>query len=476
MKIKNLIKAGALGVAVLTATAPQTFAQNVLNVMRGAASNSISVSVNRAVVMESDRVFAEVSVANPGIADVAALSDRNLYVLGKVPGRTTLTLLGPNGGLITNVDIRVSPDVAEFKERLKEILPRERIEVRTANDGIVLSGQVSGAQQLARAVELAERYAPERVTNLMSVGGTQQVMLKVRFAEMQRSVAKRLATSVGTANSGNRGVALVGNGAWALPSAGGGRNLGTLADATAGGDVTIPNDPAGLGLFTIGLGGFEVGLFIEALESKGMVRTLAEPNIVAVSGQDAEFLAGGEYPIPVVEDGSVKVEYRPFGVELLFKPTVLTNDVINLELGASVSAIDPTVAVTTNGITVNGFSVRKAVTTVEMRDGESFAIAGLLQDDFSDLKGQVPWLGDVPILGSLFRSTEFERRQSELIIIVTPHLVTPTVGEALALPTDRMRIPTERELFVHGLVEGRQGSVGQVAQQDLQGSIGYVVE
>jgi len=467
MTVKNLIIAGMVSFACTAAHAPQALAQNVLSVMRGAASDSVSVAVNRAVVMESDRVFAEVSVANPGIADVAALSDRNLYVLGKLPGRTTLTLLDANGGLITNVDIRVSADVAEFKQRLKEILPRERIEVRTANDGIVLSGQVSGATQLARAVELAERYAPDRVTNLMSVGGTQQVMLKVRFAEMQRSVAKQLGASVGVGTVGNDGLAGIGSQAWALSDGGTGRNLNSLLDGTPGGAVIAPNDPAGLGIFTLGLGDFEVGLFIEAL---------AEPNIVAVSGQDAEFLAGGEYPIPVVEDGTVKVEYRPFGVELLFKPTVLTSDVINLELGASVSAIDPTVSITTNGITVNGFSVRKAVTTVEMRDGESFAIAGLLQDDFSDLAGQVPWLGDVPILGTMFRSTEYERRQSELVIIVTPHLVTPTVADALALPTDRMRIPTERELFLFGKVEGQQGSVGQVARQDLQGSIGYVVE
>ena len=195
MNLSSLIRAGALGVAVLSATTVVANAQNVLSVMRGAASDNINVAVNRAIVLESDRVFAEVSVANPGIADVAALSDRNLYVLGKIPGRTTLTLLGPNGGLITNVDIRVAPDIAEFKERLKEIMPRERIEVRTANDGIVLSGSVTSAPRLARAIELAERYAPDRVTNLMNVGGTQQVMLKVRFAEMARSVSKNLSTS-----------------------------------------------------------------------------------------------------------------------------------------------------------------------------------------------------------------------------------------------------------------------------------------
>ncbi len=472
MKLSTLIRAGLVGAVAFLPVASPASAQNVLNVMRGAASSNISVAVNRAVVMESDRVFSEVSVANPGIADVAALSDRNLYVLGKVPGRTTLTLLGPNGELITNVDIRVAPDIAEFKERLREILPRERIEVRTANDGIVLSGQVTGGQKLSRALELAERYAPERVTNLMTVGGTQQVMLKVRFAEMQRSVAKNLSTSLGVngAIGGNSGVTGVSQ------TFQDGSNAVNLYDGDASTNVTRTLTSAGVVGFGFGAGGLQVDLLLEALETKGMVRTLAEPNIVAISGQDAEFLAGGEYPIPVVQDGAVQIEYRPFGVELLFKPTVVNGDLINLELGATVSAIDPTVAVTTNGITVNGFSVRRAITTVEMRDGESFAIAGLLQEDFNDLVGQVPWLGDVPILGSLFRSTEFERRQSELVVIVTPHLVVPTKGDALALPTDRMRIPTERELFLYGRVEGRQGAAGQVAQQDLQGSIGYVVE
>lgn len=478
MNLKSLIVAGGMALCGPLLAGDPAFAQNVLNVMRGAASDNVSVAVNRAVVLESDRVFAEVSVANPSIADVAALSDRNLYVLGKVPGRTTLTLLGPDGSLITNVDIRVAPDIAEFKERLREILPRETIEVRTANNGIVMSGTVSSGKVLASALELAERYAPDRVTNLMNVGGSQQVMLKVRFAEMQRSVAKNLATSVGIGGSiGGDSVARAGSGTYLDSTGSGGINLNAASDGNplVGGTV-ITRPSEGLGNFGFQLGGLEVNLLLEALETKGMVRTLAEPNLVAISGQDAEFLAGGEYPIPVVEDNSVKVEYRPFGVQLNFKPTVVQGDLINLELGAIVSAIDPTVAVQTNGITVNGFSVRRTLTTVELRDGESFAIAGLLQDDFSDLAGQVPWLGDVPILGALFRSTEYERRQSELVIIVTAHLVTPTDGRLLALPTDRMRIPTERELFLYGKVEGRQGAAGQVARQDLKGTMGYVVE
>ncbi|MFQ5621806.1 MAG: type II and III secretion system protein family protein [Paracoccaceae bacterium] len=469
MKLRNLIRAGLLGAVVASPLAMQADAQGVLRVMSGATSGAISVSVNRAVVMESGRTFAELSVANPGIADIATLSDRTIYVLGKSPGRTTLTLLGPDSNLIANIDVRVTPDVAEFKERLAEILPKEKIEVRTANDGIVLSGRVSGKRKLARALELAERYAPQRVTNLMMVGGTQQVMLKVRFAEMQRSVSKSLQSSVGIAG-------LVG----ANPQGPATGDFVANSTGSTGGFTTASRTTTlagGSSVFSFGLGGLAVDLLIQALEGKGMVRTLAEPNLVAISGQDADFLAGGEYPIPVRgSDGEISIEYKPFGVQLKFKPTVIDDNIINLEVGAIVSSLDTTTSVTASGISVNAFSVRRANTTVEMKDGQSFAIAGLLQDDFSDKNSQVPWLGDVPVLGALFRSSDFLRKQSELVVIVTPHLVAATDGTALALPTDRMRIPTESELFLNGLTEGRQGSAGEVAKQAFQGSYGYVME
>jgi pilus assembly protein CpaC len=206
---------------------------------------------------------------------------------------------------------------------------------------------------------------------------------------------------------------------------------------------------------------------------------LAEPNLTALSGQEAKFLAGGEYPIPVRTNEGIAIEYKPFGVELNFTPRVVDGDVINLEINAAVSAIDSSVTVSQSGFSVNAFKRRETSTTVEMRDGESFAIAGLLQDDFRNLKGQVPWLGDIPILGALFRSADYERAQSELVIIVTPHLVTPTRGEALALPTDRVRLPSEREFFLFGDVGGRkrpQGAAGEVARQDFTSPYGYVME
>jgi pilus assembly protein CpaC len=435
--------------------------------MQGTPSTALNVPMNRAVVVESDEPFAELSIANPGIADISTLSDRSIYVLGKAPGRTTLTLLAADGRLISNVDVHVSPDVAEFKERLRQILPDEPIEVRTANDGVVLSGQVSSTARLDRALELAERYAPERVSNLMTVGGTQQVMLKVRFAEMQRSVSKNLSASLGIRDGDVVGATnnLTGEGA-----------IGGAID-----DLTFEIDPGSVGAIGArgSVGGLEFAVLLEALESKGMVRTLAEPNLTALSGQQAKFLAGGEYPIPVSNDNdTITIEYKPFGVELNFTPTVVDGNTINLIINAAVSSIDTSVTVETDGISINAFKRRETSTTVEMRDGESFAIAGLLQDDFRDLNSQVPWLGDVPVLGALFRSADYARAQSELVIIVTPHLVTPTRGEALALPTDRVRIPTESELFLFGKVVGstQKGPAGEVARQDFSGSYGYVME
>ena len=478
MTYDRYLKAALIGLTVAASSVTAIPAQaETLRVMRGTPSSALSVPVNRAVVVESDVPFTELSIANPGIADISTLSDRTIYVLGKVPGRTTLTLLGADGRLITNVEVHVTPDIAEFKERLSQILPGEKIEVRTANDGIVLSGTVSSTARLDRALDLANRYAPDRVSNLMVVGGVQQVMLKVRFAEMQRTVSKGLEGGIAITDGGN--VDYV---------AGGGSGGLTVTDADSDGIGAIASVLT-LGADTIGgiAGGFEIGdvavdVLLEALENKGLVRTLAEPNLTALSGQEANFLAGGEYPVPVADEDGITIEFKPFGVELSFVPTVVDGHTVNLELKTAVSSIDPSNRLVINDeFVVDAFRRRETSTTVELRDGESFAIAGLLQDDFRDAVAQVPWLGDIPVLGTLFRSSEYSREQTELVIIITPHLVTPTRGEAFALPTDRVRIPTEGELFLGGTIgvatgQPLGGAAGEVAQQDFNGSYGYVMD
>jgi pilus assembly protein CpaC len=461
MNMKRILTAGYLG-ALLATTAITPVSAEVLRVMQGQASGALNVPMNRAVVVESDVPFAELSIANPGIADISTLSDRSIYVLGKAPGRTTLTLLSPEGQLISNVDVHVTPDVAEFKERLQQILPGEQIEVRTANDGIVLSGQVSSTARLDRALDLANRYAPDRVSNLMVVGGTQQVMLKVRFAEMNRSVSKGFSSSVRFSDGGQ----VRGGSGGIIPGTG----IGGISGADGGGALRMGGS----------IGGLEFAVLLEALETKGMVRTLAEPNLTALSGQEAKFLAGGEYPVPgESEGGGTTITYRPFGVELTFTPTVVDQDIINLTINAAVSSLDPANGQSdTEGNIIPAFKRRETSTTVEMRDGDSFAIAGLLQDDFTNAANQVPWIGDVPVLGALFRSSEYQRAQTELVIIVTPHLVTPVSGAALALPTDRVRIPTEGEFFLFGNISGvaNSGAAGEVARQDFSTSYGYVME
>ncbi|WP_102222595.1 type II and III secretion system protein family protein [Acidimangrovimonas sediminis] len=474
MKMKTIWQAGLFGIALTIAQVPTAQAES-LHVMRGATSRPLSVPMNRAVVVESDQPFSELSIANPGIADISTLSDKSIYILGKAPGRTTLTLLGADGKLITNVEVQVTPDIAEFKERLQQILPGEKIDVRTANDGIVLSGTVSSTAKMDRALDLAERYAPKRVSNLMTVGGSQQVMLKVRFAEMQRSVAKNLSSSLAV-----KGPGVIG-GTNTMLSNDSQTSTPNYSSVFNNKSVTAPTTDNGA--FTLGFtaGSLQFAVMLEALESKGMVRTLAEPNLTALSGQQAKFLAGGEYPIPVLDsNGNISVQYKPFGVELNFTPTVVDGDIINLKINAAVSGIDSTVSFTNGSISISGFKRRETSTTVEMRDGQSFAIAGLLQDDFTDLIGQVPWLGDIPILGALFRSADYERKQSELVIIVTPHLVTPTSGQALTLPTDRVAPPDEKNFFLYGRTaksaKSLKGPAGEVAKQDFSGSYGYVME
>ena len=475
MTYRRFIGAALVGVAAIVSFVGGASAE-ALRILEGARTSELSVSMNRAVVVETDVPFAEVIVANPGIADINVLGGNTIYLLAKAPGRTSMTFLAGDGTLITTVEVQVTPDISEFKERLEQIMPGENIEVRTANDGIVLSGTVSSIQRLDRALDLAQRYAPGRVSNLMMVGGTQQVMLEVRFAEVSRSVSKRLEGGL---------ISDFANGDVGFQGGGGSGGLTTFEDElnplpVIDSAFTMDGTSIGGAVLNFAIGEIQLAAMLEALESRGLVRTLAEPNLTALSGQSAAFLAGGEYPIPVIDGEDATIAYKPFGVELNFTPVVVDGDQINLQLEAAVSSLDPSNGLSANGFNISAFRRRAVETTVELRDGESFAVAGLLQDDFTDANSQVPWLGDIPVLGALFRSAEFQRNQSELVIIITAHLVTPTRGEALAVPTDRVRPPSEAELFLLGQTaagaNSSSGAAGEVAQQDFSGSYGYVMD
>ncbi len=450
--------------------------ESVLRLARGLAADNITVLIGRAIVVESTQPFTEVSVADPKIADVSPLSDRTVYIFGKARGATSLTFLGEKGALITNVTVRVVPDLAELKQRLRTMLPGEPIDVRLTGSGVALSGVVSGKAKVHRAMELARAYLGEKsVINMMQVGGTQQVMLKVRVAEMSRSASKALGLDAFIAGTGND----IGGGLFTGPGAK--PAIGIGQNTTPSFPGTSSNQAYGRLGFVAKLGDIGIGIALTALEQKGFARSLAEPNLVALSGNTATFLAGQEVPIPQVNsDGNVDVEFKQIGVALNFTPTVIDDDLVNLKVSTEVSAIDTTtegvpISSFANAATVPVFTVRRATTTLELRDGESFAIAGLLRDQFSDALSQFPWLGDLPVLGTLFRSPQFQRGESELAIIISVHLVTPVNGDQLSLPIDHVRIPNEFELFLLGNTESA-GAPGMVESQGFDGDFGYVVE
>ena len=416
--------------------------------------SSIVVPINQSQVIETAREITQVSVGNPAIADVAVLGPRSVYVFARSFGETSMTLTDEAGRVISVVEIEVARGTGLLKRKLHNLLPGERIAVHAVGEGLVLTGQVASGAIAANAVMIAEQYAPGAVINQMQVVGSQQVMLAVHFVEMRREGIKKLGLNVDGVFGGS----------------------GAVSGFIGATNVLI--DPLPFGLFGLNVtaGNTNIDVFLDLLEQKGIIRTLAEPNLVAMSGDTASFLAGGEFPIPVGQDEEgITIEFKPFGVGLGFTPTLVGGDLINLDMSMEVSEIDPANSIRVSAIEIPGLTVRRATTTVELRSGQSFAIAGLLSETFQDEVRQVPYLGDIPILGALVRSTQYQAGQTELVMIVTPHVVQPTTLDRLALPG--YFPPSEKELFLFGDVEG--GGPGNSAlhpNAGLVGQTGYALQ
>ncbi|HUE80066.1 MAG TPA: type II and III secretion system protein family protein [Sphingomicrobium sp.] len=413
-------------------------------------AGEVAVPVNKSQVIRSDRPYAKALIGNPEIADILPLTNQSLYVLGKTTGTTSLTLYDRNNMLIAVVDVVVGPDVTSLKRQLSELMPTDEVGARISNDSIVLEGIVANAPAADRAVQIAETYAPGKVVNLLGIGSAQQVMLEVRFSEVKRSALKQFGAGWFVGSDGGKLQGAIGGGASITPD-----------PETGLGEVALESITGSFGIFsrTFRAFGANFNAVLDALERKGAITTLAEPTLIALSGETASFLAGGEFPVPVVQGGSggtggnaqsLTVEWKPFGVSLAFTPTVLADGVINLVVAPEVSSIDPTASIVINNLTIPGLQTRRAKTVVELRDGESFALAGLLRRDFQDTVRQFPILGSIPIIGTLFRSTGFQREETELVIIVTPRLVRPVRAGALKAPTDRVKPPNEADLFLLG--------------------------
>ena len=409
--------------------------------------------------------FGEIVVGDPETADVNALSDRTLYVLGRKLGSTNITLFDDKKDLLAVIDVEVTHDLTGLSSTLKQAIPGARLKVRSVNGRVLLEGEVPSAPAAEKAMTIARDFVGDDVTNSFSITANQQVNLEVRMVEVARSAGKELGFNWNLIKDGNG----YGQGL-GIAQAAGSQGLGLAAAASALSGLV----PFGTVVANILENGTSPDLLITALEERRMARRLAEPNLTALSGQTASFNAGGQVPVQTCEgslaDQTCSVTYKDFGVILNFTPTVLDDGLINLQLNPTVSEIDPSLSYNGNP----GFVIRTANTSVELRDGQSFAIAGLLQSLNAKEATQVPWVGNVPVIGTLFRSSAFQKKESDLVIIVTPRVVRP-VGTKQHLKdplNDGLLSANEPEFFLMGKQEVSRTSL----DTKYNGVYGHIID
>jgi len=454
--------------------------------------HKVTVIVNKSRTFKVERPFATIVAGSPDIADVKALGDRTIYVLGKTTGTTNVVLFDDASRQIGVLDVQVTIDTGNLQQSIQGSTGTSGIRVRASEGQVILSGTAVDAVAAERAMAIATGTVPKGgvVVNAMNVAAPQQVMLEVRFLEVNRDAGRQLGVNLYGANAsgtnvGNSGLGSVIPGATGRAAiAGAGAPGGTIP--LLGTAATLATGAAPFGsLLTSVLrlnNGMSIDMLVTALETKGLLRRLAEPNLIALSGDSARFLAGGEFPVPVASSPNgnfqtVTIEFKKFGVELAFVPTVLSRGVINLRIEPSVSELDFTNAVTIAGTTIPALTRRDARTTVELRDGQSFAIAGLLQTRNQQDISQLPWIGSVPVLGALFRSSSYQQHETDLVIIVTPRLVAPAApGQNLASPLDSRLPANDVDFFLNGQMEVRKRYNDYVnSGGDITGPYGHII-
>ncbi len=417
----------------------------------------INLPVSQAVTVVVSEPVSEIVAADPAIADAQPITDRSLYLVGKAFGTTTVNLYSAAGTPVGLLAVEVGVDTADIARSIRAAVPNADVKVSTVNGRVRLGGTVTDGVTMEKVLEVVSQYGSPAVINTMKIVGGQQVNLEVRILEAQRDAGRQLGIAWG--GSTEAGFQLG-------PLSGG---IGGAADGPAG-------DAQSFSAFITSIlgGGIDLAVMINALESKNLVRTLAEPNLTTLSGVNASFLAGGEVPIRVAQqDGNVTLEYREFGVRLVFTPVVLEGDRIQIHLKPEVSGI--------GGFTAGGdpiFNTRTLEATVELRDGQSFSVAGLLQNNTNLSQDQLPWLGDVPVIGSLFKSSSFQKHDTELVVIVTPRLVQPsTPGQVVASPLDQTMPANDFEFFALGQMEVTPKIMKAIeAGSGVVGPYGYIID
>jgi len=505
---------------------------------QGATAESLVLPLGKAAIIDLPYDARDVLLSNPQIADAVVRTARRVYVIGRSLGQTNAFFFDAQGRQIANVEIRVEPDVAPLNDLFQRHSPDARVRAEAVNGSLVLTGSVQNAAEAERALQLANRYlgvapggaaAGPQIVNLIQVEGSEQVLVRVRVVEMSRTLVRQLGVNLNAEDILN--TLLPEDTFVRVATANGysiaGRLLGGLSGQVGVAEnillpqsVTYPSGNAGEGAppNSAGVGGYaydnggtadpiddvetfgsasnqvenRVDATIEAFERAGLLRVLSEPNLTAISGESARFLAGGEFPVPVAaDDGQISVEFKPFGVGLAFTPIVLSGGRISLKLSTEVSELTSEGAISTGdtpirnqdgttsiirGITIPALQVRRAETTVEMPSGGALVLAGLIQERTRHAMEGLPGVMNTPVIGSLFRSRDFINNETELVIIVTPYLVRPTSPDRLRTPADGFANPTELQAnFLGRLNAVYRGEAAQGDSDDLEGPMGHVM-
>ncbi|MFN9542291.1 MAG: type II and III secretion system protein family protein [Alphaproteobacteria bacterium] len=468
------LSAQADGMKVAAQPKPAAAAEQRLKIDAGGSgtqSRRVTLSAGKGMIVELPQDARDVLVSNPDIVDAIVRTPRQIYLVGRKTGPTNAFFFAANGKQILNLEIRVERDMTELKNIIERNVQGSTVDVETINDSVVLNGSVKSASDAEAARQIAMRYITEAgkepaetsVVNRVGIRSGEQVMLSVRVAEMQRTLSKQIGTNI-------YGSFDLGNGA---PG-----SITNVNPFSLLGSALAPGSSILLGEFdALGNAISPAAAVIRAFERSGMIKTLAEPNLTAISGESATFLAGGEYPVPVGrdEDGNITLEFKPYGVGLGFTPVVLSDGRISLRISTEVSELSAEDALILGDVAIPALRVRRAETTVELPSGGSMVMAGMLKQDMKQNIDGLPGLRNIPILGSLFQSRDFQSGETELVVIVTPYLVKPAARTALATPADGFVPPTDAETVFLSRLSATYAKGGKVDGK-LKGPAGFTIQ
>ena len=478
----------ALGLAISLASVQPTWAKKAADL----SNDNLEVTEvikGRGLFLKLDKAADAIFISNPEVADVEIKFANMLYVFGKESGETTLHVLDSAGKVLLKRSLIVSSNLEELNYTFKKLIPDSEIEIFSVRDKIALRGIVGSPEDAKKAIEIAQGFVDdeEGVINMINIKAANQITLRVKIAEVERSVTKNLGINWQSGSSdGNIGWGVLSNTAPLVNN----QFLQDLVEGV-GGASQVLTGPAGTAIdlsqslyqafFQFGEGNNSLDLIFDALEREGSLSILAEPSLTAISGKSAKFLAGGEIPVlsPNPQTGIATVEYKEFGIGLEFQPTLLTENRIRLDVETETSELSSTGAVQLNGFNIPALNTRSSQTTVELGDGQSLTIGGLYRQRYSDSINEFPWLSDVPVIGSLFRSQEYENTDSELLIVATPYIVEPVSANDIAMPQDGIRVPSDTDRFFHGQSLTSSLRPTKILGQSLDavsGNIGFAIK